>query len=72
MRMLYLYEFIKKRLETKLHKIPLRNDEYEYFSSLYSGTMCRNRSCFKTVKIVQCIDILKDLYLKHNFGFFWD
>lgn len=72
MRMLYLYEFIEKRLETKLHKIPLRNDEYEYFSSLYSGTMWRNRSSFKTVKIVQCIDILKDLYLKHNFGFFWD
>lgn len=70
--MLYLYEFIEKRLETKLHKIPLRNDEYEYFSSLYSGTMRRNRSSFKTVKIVQCIDILKDLYLKHNFGFFWD
>lgn len=70
--MLYLYEFIEKSLETKLHKIPLRNDEYEYFSSLYSGTMWRNRSSFKTVKIVQCIDILKDLYLKHNFGFFWD
>lgn len=56
--MLYLYEFIEKRLETELHKIPLRNDEYEYFSSLNSGTMC--------------IDILKDLYLKHNLGFFWD
>lgn len=68
--MLYLYEFIEKRLETKLHKIPLRNDEYEYFSSLYSGTLWRNRSSFKTVKIVQCIDIFKDLYLKHNFGFF--
>lgn len=31
--MLYLYEFIEKSLETKLHKIPLRNDEYEYFSA---------------------------------------